>query len=263
MTSEQATRLETILTEQHKEEYEFCYRKTVLATPPTELLPGDRCDVSWISTESPDRCKEVVIAKGMDDSHYKLNPIVTMQHCYYMQPVGRSLWRKVTKDGDTKGIKAKTHYPPKPTEWRPDEEWSPDTTLMLIQSGLLTGKSIGFLPLAVHYPSKEERDKNHWAESEVTLVIDKWLLLEYACTYLPMQQEAIVEAVSKSAVKPSGQLLKALGIAPEEIETPKVSRATPLASIELALMRRLDSLNVKSLAEKIANETIDRVKGRI
>src|SRR5689334_2891712 len=49
---------------------EYAYRKAVVARSPTELNPGERSDVSWISTESPDRCKDVVIARGMNDSQF-------------------------------------------------------------------------------------------------------------------------------------------------------------------------------------------------
>ena len=81
--------------------------------------------MSWITTEDPDRSSEVVIAKGMNDSQFQLNPIVTLQHAYYLPPVGKSLWRKKAKDGDRVGIKAKTQYPQKPDSW-PDDDWPPD-----------------------------------------------------------------------------------------------------------------------------------------
>ncbi len=68
----------------------YRYREAVVAKAPTELMPGERSDVSWISTEDPDRDLEGV-AKGMDDSHFKLNPIVTMQHAYWLPSVGKSL----------------------------------------------------------------------------------------------------------------------------------------------------------------------------
>src|SRR5260370_31957338 len=104
---------------------EFAYRKLVSVQPPTELAPGERCDVSWISSEEPDRANEVVVARGMNDSQFKLNPIVTLQHAYALPPVGKSLWRKVVKDGAQFGVKAKTHYPPRPTDW-PKDDWPPD-----------------------------------------------------------------------------------------------------------------------------------------
>ncbi len=40
---------------------------------PTEWNPGERSDVSWISTETPDRYDHVVFAKGMNDSRFALN----------------------------------------------------------------------------------------------------------------------------------------------------------------------------------------------
>jgi len=74
-------------------------RKTTNATKAaTEINPGERSDVSWISTESPDRTREVVVAKGMNDAQFQGNPIVTLGHAYYLPPVGKSLWRKRVKD---------------------------------------------------------------------------------------------------------------------------------------------------------------------
>jgi hypothetical protein len=98
---------------------------------PSELLPGERADVSWISTEDVDRDQEIVVAKGMDDSHFKQNPIVTLQHCYSLPPVGKSVWRNRYKDGEMVGIKAKTQYPKRPDSWK-DADWPPDTTFTLI-----------------------------------------------------------------------------------------------------------------------------------
>jgi hypothetical protein len=77
----QAFALEAILKALPKEEA-FAYRKTLIAGKPAEVLPGERSDVSWISTEDPDRANEVVIARGMNDSQFRLNPIVTLQHQY-------------------------------------------------------------------------------------------------------------------------------------------------------------------------------------
>src|SRR5262245_48985697 len=54
----------------------------VVGRAPTELLDGERADVSWVSTEDVDRDRELVVSKGMNDAHFKLNPIVTLQHCY-------------------------------------------------------------------------------------------------------------------------------------------------------------------------------------
>src|SRR3954449_8152390 len=83
------------------------YRKAVSAKAPTELNPGERSDVSWITTESVDRMGEVVLARGMDDAQFQGNPLVTLGHAYWLPPVGKSLWRKRVRDGALFGVKAK------------------------------------------------------------------------------------------------------------------------------------------------------------
>jgi len=133
-----------------------------------------------LTTEDPDRTREVVRARGMNDSQFKLNPLVTLQHAHSLPPIGRSLWRKVVRDGPMQGVKAKTQYPVKPEGWQ--GSWPADVALCLVQADLLRGKSIGFLPTKVHSPSEMERQTNGW--KAVDLVIDEWILLEYACTFL-------------------------------------------------------------------------------
>ena len=81
MLDKQAQALESILKDLPRDDA-FKYRKTQIFKAPTELMPGERTDVSWITTEDVDRDKEVVIARGMDDSQFRLNPLVTMQHSY-------------------------------------------------------------------------------------------------------------------------------------------------------------------------------------
>src|SRR6516165_11179554 len=136
MTNRQAVALENIL-KALPSDSTFRYRKSLVAKGASEVLPGERSDVSWISTEEPDRTKEVVIAKGMNDSQFKLNPIVTMQHAYYLPPVGKSLWRKVSRDGEKQGVKAKTVYPTRPPDWPAEKDWPADIALSLVQADLL------------------------------------------------------------------------------------------------------------------------------
>src|ERR1700688_4915084 len=134
MLDRQARQLDMLLkTLPRSREYE--YRHAVIAKAPTELNPGERSDVSWISTESVDRTGEVVISRGMNDSQFQQNPLVTLGHAYWMPPVGRALWRKRVKDGPLAGIKAKTQYPARPEEWT--EPWPPDKVFSLVQAGLL------------------------------------------------------------------------------------------------------------------------------
>jgi hypothetical protein len=234
----------------------------VIAKSPTELLAGERADVSWISEESIDRQGDVVVAAGMDDSNFKLNPLVTMQHAYWLPPVGRSLWRRRVKDGALVGIKAKTQYPPCPDTWPTDSEWPPDVAFTLVQAGLLCGKSVGFLPVKARRPTDEEVTTTP-AWSRVNWVIEKWLLLEYACVYLPAQQNALVESVSKG-LNLSDTTRQALGLpaAPPTPE-PVIIPFTPLEEMERAFQRQLDRLNVSALVQNALTESLARLRGRV
>src|SRR5207248_6904885 len=75
MKDRQAQALEALLrTLPHERPYEP--QTAVIAKSPTELMTGERADVSWISEESIDRQGDIVMAAGMDDANFKLNPLV-------------------------------------------------------------------------------------------------------------------------------------------------------------------------------------------
>src|SRR5262249_8114633 len=139
MLDRQAKQLDALLKALPKSK-EHAYRKAVTPKPPTELNPGERSDVSWITTESVDRTREVVVTRGMNDSRFAANPPVPLHHAYHLPPVGKSLCRKRVKDGDLVGIKVKTQYPAKPDSWASGDPWMPDKVLSLVQAGLLNGK---------------------------------------------------------------------------------------------------------------------------
>jgi hypothetical protein len=235
---------------------EYEYRHLVTAKAPTEVNPGERSDVSWISTESPDRGREVVVARGMNDSQFQANPIVTLGHAYYLPPVGKSLWRRRVKDGERVGIKAKTVYPPRPDSWPAADAWPSDQVFALIQAGLLQGKSIGFLPVKVHVPDDKEARKNNWGD-KVDLVIDEWLLLEYACVFLPANQDALVESVGKGLAL-TDDVLRALGL-----DRQRLIPFTPLEEIESAVLDRIAAIDFPSLIEKTIKETWYKATGRL
>jgi hypothetical protein len=106
----------------------------------------------------------------MTASQFALNPIATLNHDYTCPPIGRSLWRKFVKDGDTRGIKAKTVYPPMPATWPAGECWEPDKVFAQIQAGLLNAKSIGWLPTKAHFADVKELRRRiirrHWFDDQ-------------------------------------------------------------------------------------------------
>jgi hypothetical protein len=192
--------------------------------------------------------------------------LVALAHNYGQPPVGRSRWQKRARDGDRAGIKAKTQYPTRPDSWPEDKPWTPDTAFALVQAGLMAGKSIGFLPLKWHSPDYGEIGQNP-ALKDVARVIDEWLLLEYACTWLPTNQEALVEAVSKAQREASQDFLGTLGIkvplsAPPD-RTPKspptLVRFTAIDEIGRVLERRVGMIDLVALTK----DFLDCMRGRI
>jgi hypothetical protein len=258
MTDRQALALEAVL-KALPADAAFRYRKAVVAKAPTELMAGERTDVSWISEESPDRDREVVVAGGMDDRHFRLNPIVTLNHAYEVPPVGRSLWRKRVRDGRLNGIKAKTLYPARPADWPDGRDWPPDVAFTLVKADLLRGKSIGFLPTKVHVPSGAELAERGW--EQVDLVIDEWVLLEYACVFLPAQQNAVLDTVSKALPAVPPEFHKALGLT--AAPAPAVIPFTSLDVVTRHLEAAVGRLDPFATAARLIDDRLDRMRGRV
>src|SRR5437763_4392874 len=145
-----------------------------------ELDEGERADISWITTEDIDRARDIVISRGIKDDFYRLNPVVTLNHNYSSSPVGKSLWRKWVREGDRKGIKAKTFYPEKPADWDSKVQWMPDICLGMVKAGLLNGKSIGFVPTRTRLPTEQEIRKSPELQT-VRRIIEECYLVEYCC----------------------------------------------------------------------------------
>jgi hypothetical protein len=231
----------------------FTLRRCSFERGISELQPGERADVSWITEETPDRLGDIVRASGMDDSHFLLNPIVTLNHAYEQPPVGRSLWRRKARDGALSGVKAKTHYPARPHGWTMSD-WPPDLAFELVKAGLLRGKSIGFIPLKLRAPTAEETARTP-AMAQVRYIIEEWLLAEYACCYLPMQPNAVVETVSKSVPSSWVDLLG--------LPTPPSVSFTSVQSVESAARRLFGSPRLDDWLRDACERAWHKARGRV
>jgi hypothetical protein len=152
-------------------------------------------------------------------------------------------------------VKAKTVYPSRPTEWT-EPDWAPDNAWALVKSGLMAGKSIGFLTTKAHSPTDDEVKKRPDLAG-VRRIIDEWVLLEYACCWQPMNPEALVEAVSKSGV--SAEALKFIGA---EVPATSVVPFTPFAEMQRAVDRAFAAFDVKTMVERLVRETSETARGR-
>ena len=134
--------------------------------------------------------------------------------------------------------------------------------LALVQAGLLQGKSIGFLPTKVHIPDEKEVSQNNWTD-DVALVIDEWLLLEYACVFLPANQDALVEAVSKGSVDIAARsCCDALGLNQPASNRDPIA-FTPWEEIERVIARRVEAIDFLALTQQAIQRGFDKARGRI
>ena len=214
---------------------EWDYRRTSTAPDATELVDGERCDVSVISTPTLDRDQEVVVATGIDLTQFRKSPVVTFAHRYDELPVGRCLWIK--HEGER--LKAKTRYTPRPADWKGD--WLPDAIWHMVKTGDLCGKSIGFLPLEGGPPTADEvRRFPQWKDAQ--WVYRKSLLLEYAVAPVQSNPEALVEAVSKGLL--GADLAARIGLPP--------SQEYPMPSRRFLSLSELTAAFSGALAEELA-----------
>src|SRR5262249_3428861 len=104
-------------------------------------------------------------------------------------------------------------------------------------------------------PKDREREQHGW--SDVALVIDEWILLEYACTFLPAQQNAVVEAVSKSLLTIPDEFLAVFGLESRPMAF------TPFDEVKRAIQRAIASWDVEGLARRSVQDHFDRARGRV
>src|SRR5438876_12392697 len=81
LLDQQARVLDTLLKTLPKTP-EYAYRKAVSSQAPTELLAGERADVSWITTESPDRSRVVGLARGMNYNKCQKHEVVRLTQSF-------------------------------------------------------------------------------------------------------------------------------------------------------------------------------------
>jgi len=265
MKDKQAKALEAKLRELPKDDA-FAFRRCSFERGIAELSAEGRCDVSWITEESPDRAGDIVVARGMDDSHFQLNPIVTLNHVYDRPPVGRSLWRRKVREGPLVGVKAKTHYPMKPESWSAGD-WPPDVAFELVKSGLLRGKSIGFFPLKLRAPTPEEIAADP-SRKDVRYIIEEWLLAEYACCFLPTQPNAVVEEICKAWPGPLPATWAAAAVltggSPAVAGRPGcLGAVTSIREIEQALSGYIRAAPLEQMIEQALERSWQRLRGRV
>ncbi len=220
---------------------ECTYRRKGALPDSAELVTGERADISMVSVESVDRDGDVVLAKGMGLEMFQRNPVVTFAHNYDELPVGCAGPTKNGKGWIKKvqgGIRAKTIYS--------DATDVSRACWKMTQEGILKGKSIGFIPTKLREATHEEVSRNPAWKSAV--VIESAVMLEYACCAIPVNQDALVEAVAKGIA--DRKTLQRLGLLP-------ASRKLTEQQIAAIVKREFARLAKELTPERIRQKLLD------
>jgi hypothetical protein len=231
---------------------DFTYRRLARKSDSFTLDPGERTDVSVITTDALDRENEVVLPAGGDWSGY--NRVVTFAHRYDQLPVGSNWWIRPKANG----LVAKTHYPDPPKDWA-GSPWLPSAILHLMQQPVptCTGKSIGFVPLNVRSPTGDEVARR--SELKHAKVIDRWVGVEYAVVPVPCNPEAQMQAVAKGM---------ALGLIDQKtidlIHEAAGEMGAPIRAIRArAGPRAFTAEALRAQVLRCIRDTFDRAAGRV
>ena len=176
-----------------------------LSAADLEIIPGERSEISKISTMALDRDREVLLPEGADLRFFRTNPVVPYAHDYHGLPIGVSKWVKIDNKATPTTLIAKTKYASK--EANPFAE----QVYLLIIEGILRAKSVGFIPLKWNRPGDDDwvEAVNSWRsrrevmlgkktqEADPERIYTKWVLLEYSPVPIPSNPEALQLAMKK------------------------------------------------------------------
>jgi hypothetical protein len=224
----------------------YRYRKAAGVPSAVELVKGEKADISLISSDAIDRDGEVVLPKGVDLNYFVKNPIVTFAHKYDELPVSKAQWVKRVEGG----IKAKTVYT--------DAHEVARACWQMTQEGILKGKSIGFLPTKIRPPSSDELEYRPELKN-ANAIIETAVLLEYAVAPIPVNQDALVEAVAKGYADEA--TLKRMGL---KVSSGTRTKAMNNNQVDLATL--LDALTAISIDPARVADLVEkrmRERGRV
>jgi hypothetical protein len=135
-----------------------------------------------ITTESPDRSEDVIMASGGRFENYKRNPVVLWAHRYGEPPVARAL-EVIPILG---GIKSIFQFPPAGLSARADEVHA------LWRAKFLNAVSIGLLPLKQE--PVDPNDKRWFAPQRYV----EWDMLEFSIVPIPMNPDALRASLART-----------------------------------------------------------------
>ena len=162
-----------------------------------ETDKDERAVISFINTEDVDRDNEIIDPDGAILKYY--NRVVPYGHDYRGLPMGKSMWIKKDKKNGKKGLLAKTIFLERPAI---NEELYHMYTDDIAGTGpVLTGWSIGFIPLEWEDYEEKKSSPLNKRDTNVKRKYTKWELLEYSGVMIGSNRQALTLMVKKGLIK--------------------------------------------------------------
>lgn len=183
------------------------YARTLCCTTIKAVNKAEREVAHVITTNAPDRVGDTVQAGGADLTNYLRHPVVMADHSY---SIDRIIGRAVNLTVDENGIFARTKYRDTPLG---------RDAFNLAAEGL-GAWSIGFRPIS--FKAIKDEKGTHKGFN-----FTKWELLEYSQVAIPMNPDAIQNAITRGWVAP--EHVKTFFRVEEPVEPTKVAELAPNA----------------------------------
>ena len=177
---------ESIAKEYKIKENDLLLVRKGLVPADVKIEEGERAVISYITTGTVDRDKEIMDPKGAVLKDYRKHPVVLFGHDYRSLPIGMNEWIKF--DPEKNALIAKTIYANTPEA---------EKVFQYRKDGFPLAESIGFIPLKFEDLDTEEKQKAH---NGAKRIYNKWILLEYSDVAIPSNPEALQIAVAKGLI---------------------------------------------------------------
>jgi hypothetical protein len=191
---------------------------TFSAAAKTEVDKEDRTMVATLTTSDVDHGGTVILPDGISLTVYRKNPIVLWQHMSFMPPIGVNQWIKKPKNGNS--LIGKTKFATRPENH--EGTWMPDVVMDLYQQNVLKGVSVGLDVKKARFRGNSDEDDKFFKETkqskDVWRVVEKANLIEYSCCSIPMNPNALKEALDDGFEIPDN-IANVLGI-PQAVDDP-------------------------------------------
>jgi HK97 family phage prohead protease len=148
---------------------------------------------STITANTLDLDGEVLMPEGCISSDFERRGTVLWNHDTE-RPIGRMVGKLRRKAGY---IEADTEWSARPAGHPAEAEWFPDTVKHWVETGVVSGVSVTFIPLQSRAANAEDR-KTYG--DRVQRVYQRWQLIEYSVVPIPSNQQALITAVSKGLI---------------------------------------------------------------